>query len=51
MIGLVMLGALGLLAGSLTRDDPRTRARWDSRFDREDRGERSASVLVEGGVP
>lgn len=37
-IGLVMLGALGLLAGSLARDGPRMRARWDSRFDCEDRG-------------
>ncbi|OGO73364.1 MAG: hypothetical protein A3G84_00535 [Chloroflexi bacterium RIFCSPLOWO2_12_FULL_71_12] len=37
VIGLLMLGGLAMIAGSMTRDDPRTRARWDSRFDREAR--------------
>jgi hypothetical protein len=37
VIGLAMLAGLGMLAGSLGRDDPRTRARWDTRFDREAR--------------
>ena len=33
VIGLLMLGGLAMIAGSMTRDDSRTRARWDSRFD------------------
>lgn len=37
LIGLAMLAALAMLAGSMGRDDPRTRARWDTRFDREAR--------------
>jgi hypothetical protein len=35
LIGLVMLGGLLLLGGSLSRDDPRLRRRWDTRFDHE----------------
>lgn len=35
VLGVAMLGALLLLAGSVTRDDPRMRSRWDARFDRE----------------
>ena len=34
-LGLVMLGAMLFLAGSVSRDDPRLRRSWDSRFDRE----------------
>lgn len=36
-IGVVMLGGLAMLAGSMSREDPRTRARWDPRFDHEAR--------------
>ena len=34
-IGIVMLAGLLFLSGSLSRDDPRLRRRWDSRFDQE----------------
>lgn len=37
LIGLAMLAGLALLAGSMGRDDLRTRSRWDRRFDREAR--------------
>jgi ribosomal protein L40E len=36
-IGLAMLFGLVMLAGKISRDDPRTRARWDAKFDREAR--------------
>jgi hypothetical protein len=35
LLGVAMLGALVLLAGSVSRDDARLRSRWDARFDRE----------------
>jgi hypothetical protein len=34
-LGLVMLGGLLFLTGSMSRDDPRLRRSWDARFDRE----------------
>lgn len=37
VIGLAMLLALLFLAGSVARDEPRMRSRWDARFDREAR--------------
>lgn len=37
VIGLLMLGGLAMLGGSIGRDEPRTRARWEARFDREAR--------------
>jgi rubrerythrin len=36
-VGLLMLGLLGALAGAVGREDPRSRSRWDARFDREAR--------------
>lgn len=36
-IGLLMLGGLLVLAGSVSREDPRLRRRWDARFDQEAR--------------
>ena len=35
LIGVAMLAGLFLLAGAVARDEPRVRARWDARFDRE----------------
>ncbi len=37
VLGIAMLTAMFLLAGSLGRDEPRIRARWDATFDRESR--------------
>jgi rubrerythrin len=37
LIGLLMLGGLAVLAGSIGRDDIRSRSRWDARFDHEAR--------------
>jgi rubrerythrin len=37
ILGIVMLTAMFLLAGSVARDEPRMRARWDATFDRESR--------------
>lgn len=37
LIGLAMVAGLAMLAGSMGGDDPRTRSRWDTRFDREAR--------------
>ncbi len=37
VIGIAMLAGLLLLAGSVARDDPRMRRRWDAAFDRESR--------------
>jgi hypothetical protein len=34
-IGLLMLGALLFISGSVSREDPRLRRRWDARFDHE----------------
>lgn len=34
-VGLLMLALLGALAGAVGREDPRSRKRWDARFDRE----------------
>jgi len=36
-IGVLMIGGLAMLAGALSREDSRTRARWDRRFDTEAR--------------
>jgi rubrerythrin len=36
-VGLLMLALLGALAGAVGREDPRSRSRWDARFDREAR--------------
>jgi hypothetical protein len=36
-LGLLMLGGLLFLAGSMSHDDPRLRRSWDARFDREAR--------------
>lgn len=37
LIGVVMLAALVLLAGSVTREDHRMRRRWEARFERDAR--------------
>jgi hypothetical protein len=37
VLGIVMLGGLLMVAGSVSRDDPRLRARWEARFDQEAR--------------
>ncbi|MGH2377987.1 MAG: hypothetical protein ACRDGT_05870 [Candidatus Limnocylindria bacterium] len=37
LIGVAMLAGLAMLAGRVGGEDPRTRSRWDSRFDREAR--------------
>lgn len=34
-LGVIMLGGLLILAGSTSREDPRLRRSWDSRFDSE----------------
>jgi len=37
IVGIAMFGALLFLAGSVARDDPRMRARWDANFEGEAR--------------
>jgi rubrerythrin len=37
VLGVAMLTAMFVLAGSMARDEPRVRARWDAAFDRESR--------------
>ncbi len=35
VLGIVMLSGLLFLGGSISREDPRLRRRWDSRFEQE----------------